>query len=87
METAEVLANELNIRRERINPEFSFLDARGLGVLDRKPLKDVMATLRVIDMFDTNGKPPPNEDGTPNESAEQVFVKVSERSSIALEHY
>ncbi len=76
METAEVLAYELNIRRERVVPEFSFLDARGLGVLDGKPVQEVRTTLADMDRINTDAKPAPHDDGTPNESVEQVFVKV-----------
>lgn len=76
METAEVLAYELNIRRERVIPEFSFLDPRGLGVLDGKPVHEVRTTLAEMDRANTEAKPEPHHDGTPNESVEQVFVKV-----------
>lgn len=76
METAEVLAYELNIRRERVVPEFSFLDARGLGTLDGMDQKTVNKHLKEMDKRDTNYRPDPNTDGTPNESVEQVFVKL-----------
>ncbi len=76
METAEVLAYELNIRREQVMPEFTFLDARGLGSLDGKPVGEVCAILAEMDGVDTEAKPEPHYDGTPNESVEQVFVKV-----------
>ncbi len=76
METAEVLANELYIRRERIVPEFSFLDARGLGTLDGKPQRIVHASLSDLDKYDINTRPEPAEDGTPNDSVSDVFVRV-----------
>lgn len=76
METAEVLANELNIRRERLVPEFSFLDARGLGILDGQPQKEVQQVLADMDRNDVTSKPLPNDDGTPNDSVSDVFVRV-----------
>lgn len=76
METAEVLAYELNIRRERVVPEFSFLDARGLGALDGRPQSEVQRLLADMDHKDVTMKPMPNDDGTPNDSASDVFVRV-----------
>eukprot|EP00171_Calliarthron_tuberculosum_P021542 IDg21542t1 len=76
METAEVLAYELNIRRERVVPEFSFLDARGLGALDGRPQSEVKRILKDMDSKDVTLKPMPNDDGTPNDSASDVFVRV-----------
>lgn len=76
METAEVLANELMIRRERIVPEFSFLDSRGLGTLDGKPQAVVRDQLAAWDKKDVYKRPEPAEDGTPNDSASDVFIRV-----------
>lgn len=76
METAEVLAYELKIRRERIVPEYAFLDARGLGTLDGKSLSLVHAALANIDKVDVDMKPEPTDDGTPNDSVSDVFVRV-----------
>lgn len=75
-ETAEILAYCLNIRREQIVPEFSFLDARGVGRLDGGRESDVRRVIAQNDRLDSNWRPTPGEDGTPNDSTEDVFVRV-----------
>lgn len=75
-ETAEVLASRLRIRRENLVPEFSFLDARGVGALDG--FKEDVVRRRLIenDEKDDRARPIAGQDGTPNDSAEDVFVRV-----------
>lgn len=75
-ETAEVVASKLRVRREQIVPEFSFLDARGVGALEGGDVTEVRDLLRKHDALDSNWKPVPGEDGTPNDSVEDVFVRV-----------
>lgn len=83
-ETAEILASQLRIRRDHIVPEFSFLDARGLGILngnddkmtEQMKLNEVMEAVHANDMKNSSWKPMPAEDGTPNDSVEDVFVRV-----------
>lgn len=76
METAEILAYELNIRREQVVPEYSFLDARGLGNLDGSPVSLVQSTLAALDTSNIDKRPEAGEDGTPNDSVSDVFVRV-----------
>lgn len=75
-QTAEILASSLNVRREQIVPEFSFLDARGVGRLNGGPVREVRKELVQNDQKDSSWRPPPGEDGTPNDSTEDVFVRV-----------
>lgn len=75
-ETAEVLASQMRVRRDRIVPEFSFLDARGVGAMDGQPLSQVNRLVAEQDRRDPFWKPEPGVDGTPNDSAEDVFVRV-----------
>lgn len=75
-ETAEIIASQLRVRRDRIVPEFSFLDARGVGSLEGKPVSVVQNILVEHDKEDSSWRPEPGEDGTPNDSAEDVFVRV-----------
>lgn len=70
-ETAEVIAASLNLPRSRIVPEFSFLDARGLGSLK------AVADAHTGDVeYGTDWRPPAAEDGTPNDSVMDVFIRV-----------
>lgn len=75
-ETAEILASNLSIRREQIVPEFSFLDARGLGALEGGTTSEVRRLVQENDGRDPNWRPMPGQDGTPNDSSEDVFVRV-----------
>ena len=75
-ETAEILASRLRIRRENLVPEFAFLDARGVGGLDGRAEDLVRGVVSENDMRDSNWRPIAGEDGTPNDSTEDVFVRV-----------
>lgn len=75
-ETAEIMAYNLNVRREQIVPEFSFLDARGVGELEGRNLAEVRQVITENDRIDSSWRPRPGEDGTPNDSSDDVFVRV-----------
>jgi hypothetical protein len=48
----------------QIVPEFSFLDARGVGELERLPLGEAATALAVGDALSPTWRPAPNVDGT-----------------------
>lgn len=75
-ETATHLAEGLGVRPERLVPEFAFLEARGVGALNGAPRETVEAALAAGEAAGgTAWRPAPAEDGTPNESVEEVFVR------------
>ncbi|CAB1103667.1 unnamed protein product [Ectocarpus sp. CCAP 1310/34] len=80
MDTARILAQELGIRQERVIPEYAFLEPRGMGIFDGKEVATVLpeAEGKVYekDAVSLTWRPPPNTDGTPNESVDDVFVRV-----------
>jgi broad specificity phosphatase PhoE len=75
-EAAGILAASLRVRTEQVVPEFSFLDARGVGVLEGSSLEATEAVLSEIDRRNPEERMPLGEDGTPNESVADVFVRV-----------
>lgn len=85
-QTAEIIAHVNNINRSRIVPEYSFLDARGLGAYEGKGLAAVNEVYD-IDALSSNLRPPPYSDGTPNESVADVFVRVTQLMSILETQY
>ncbi|KAG0575572.1 hypothetical protein KC19_5G013500 [Ceratodon purpureus] len=85
-QTAEIIAYVNNINRSRIVPEYSFLDARGLGAYEGKGLAAVNEVYD-IDALSSNLRPPPYTDGTPNESVVDVFVRVTQLMSILETQY
>lgn len=86
-QTAEALAEGLNLGRSRIVPEYSFLDKRGLGALEDLPLDRTRLQVAEGDAKDSKWRPLPNTDGTPNESMEDVLVRVRQLLSITETQY
>lgn len=85
-QAAEIIAAVNSIGRSRIVPEYSFLDARGLGAFEGRDLKDINE-IYASDLISPNLKPPPFTDGTPNESVADVFVRVTQLMSILETQY
>ncbi|KAL2457229.1 Phosphoglycerate mutase family protein [Abeliophyllum distichum] len=85
-QAAEIIAALCGISRSRIVPEYSFLDARGLGAYEGKKL-DSVSEVYALDSLSPNRKPPPIDDGTPNESVSDVFVRVTQLMSILETQY
>nr|XP_027192904.1 uncharacterized protein LOC101492259 isoform X2 [Cicer arietinum] len=93
-QTAEIIASVNSITRSYIVPEYSFLDARGLGAYEGKNLESVSQNVCdvVVQIYESDGistkiKPPPIDDGTPNESVADVFVRVTQLMSILETQY
>lgn len=85
-QAAEIIASINSITRSYIVPEYSFLDARGLGAYEGKNLEAV-SEVYASDSISRNIKPPPIDDGTPNESIADVFVRVTQLMSILETQY
>ncbi|OIW00334.1 hypothetical protein TanjilG_27585 [Lupinus angustifolius] len=85
-QTAEIIAAVNAVPRSYIVPEYSFLDARGLGAYEGKNL-DSVSEIYASDVISPNTKPPPIDDGTPNESVADVFVRVTQLMSILETQY
>ncbi|KAK9108055.1 hypothetical protein Syun_024066 [Stephania yunnanensis] len=88
-QAAEIIAAVNGINRSNIVPEYSFLDARGLGAYEGKKLEYIQRYGEVYasDSISPNIKPPPIDDGTPNESVSDVFVRVTQLMSILETQY
>lgn len=85
-QAAEIIASVNGVSRSYIVPEYSFLDARGLGAFEGKKLESV-SEVYASDGISTTIKPPPIDDGTPNESVADVFVRVTQLMSILETQY
>ncbi|KAK3225112.1 hypothetical protein Dsin_004974 [Dipteronia sinensis] len=85
-QAAEIIASVNGIVRSYIVPEYSFLDARGLGAYEGKKLETV-SEVYASDGISPAIKPPPIDDGTPNESVADVFVRVTQLMSILETQY
>ncbi|KDP31111.1 hypothetical protein JCGZ_11487 [Jatropha curcas] len=85
-QAAEIIAAVNGISRSYIVPEYSFLDARGLGAYEGKKL-EALSEVYESDTISPRNKPPPIDDGTPNESVSDVFVRVTQLMSILETQY
>ncbi|XP_068309287.1 uncharacterized protein [Pyrus communis] len=85
-QAAEIIAAVNGVSRSYIVPEYSFLDARGLGAYEGKNLEAV-SEVYASDTLSPAIKPPPIDDGTPNESVSDVFVRVIQLMSILETQY
>ncbi|KAM5572060.1 hypothetical protein ABKV19_012234 [Rosa sericea] len=85
-QAAEIIASVNAVTRSNIVPEYSFLDARGLGAYEGKNLEAV-SEVYASDTISPRIKPPPIDDGTPNESVSDVFVRVIQLMSILETQY
>lgn len=85
-QAAEVIAAVNGVNRSHIVPEYSFLDARGLGAYEGKNLEFV-SKVYASDSLSSDIKPPPINNGTPNESVADVFVRVTQLMSIVETQY
>ncbi|KXZ52065.1 hypothetical protein GPECTOR_10g1088 [Gonium pectorale] len=86
-QTAELLSYQLGIGRNRIVPEYSFLDERGLGALETLRLDAAMAAVAEGDLLDQDWRPPKGYDGTPHESSADVLVRMRQLLSITETQY
>lgn len=86
-QTAELLAYAFGIGYERIVPEYSFLDMRGIGAFDGQPPSEAYAKIHDIDSQGASIRPPPTYTGTPNESAMDVLVRVRQLLSVLETQY
>lgn len=62
------------------------MDARGLGAFEGRSLGSITEVYE-SDSISANIKPPPIDDGTPNESVQDVFVRVTQLMSILETQY
>ncbi|XP_047331149.1 uncharacterized protein LOC124934673 isoform X2 [Impatiens glandulifera] len=85
-QSAEVIAAVNGVNRSHIVTKYSFLDARGLGAYEGKNLESV-SKVYASDSLSSDIKPPPINDGTPNESVADVFVRVTQLMSIVETQY
>ncbi len=75
-QTADIIASELSVPRASCEPEFRWLEARGLGALEGKSLRDATAALRKLDVEDIDNRVDPTDDGTPSDSVNELFSRL-----------
>jgi len=81
-ETAHIIGDKLHVGHDRRMPEYTYLDARGLGLFQGTAKEFAAAEIAKIDARDPSERPPETVDGTPNESVQDVAVRVQQMVSI-----
>jgi hypothetical protein len=87
MDTGDLIARELKLGRDRLLPEFTYLDQRGIGLWDSSDMSIVKPALWALDELEAGpegfgARPPPNEDGTPNETLHDQFIRLRQFLSL-----
>jgi broad specificity phosphatase PhoE len=87
MDSANIVGRELNIGRDRLVPEFTFMDPRAVGQWDMlsKQLEEPAVWAMDVDEAGDcglGGRPPPNEDGTPHETLADQSIRLRQLLSI-----
>lgn len=92
IDSANIVATTMAVGRNRIVPEFTFMDARGAGLWDGKPLAATEAAIWAMDAAEAgnegrDGKPPPTDDGTANETLNDQFIRLRQLMSVLETQY
>jgi hypothetical protein len=87
MDTGDYIARSLNLGRDRLLPEFTYLDQRGIGLWDSSDGFITRPAVWALDEGDAGpegfgGRPPANEDGTPNETLHDQFIRLRQFLSL-----
>jgi len=87
MDSANVVATEMQIGRNRLVPEYTFMDPRGIGKWDMQRLSTTEEAVWALDHHKSGkegrgGLPPSHEDGTPNETLFNQVTRLRELLSL-----
>jgi len=87
MDTGDYIARELKLGRDRLLPEFTYLDQRGIGLWDSNEEEIIRPAVWAMDKLEAGnegfeGKPPANTDGTPNDSLHDQFTRLRQFLSL-----
>jgi hypothetical protein len=91
METARLVRDYLKVGQNRAVPEFTFMDPRAIGRWDMLSLQQTLPAVIAMDELEagsggTGARPPPNEDGTPNETLADQSVRLRQLMSGTLRY-
>jgi len=94
IDSADIIGKELKVGRDRLVPEFNFMDPRAIGAWDMSHLDTTLDAVWAMDVDeggrDGNGesaRPPANEDGTPHENLANQVVRLQQLISVLETQY
>lgn len=87
IDTSNILGRELKLGRDRIVPEFTYLDPRGIGGWDMRSRSATQPAVWAMDEdeagpYGKGGRPPPNDDSTPHETLADQAVRLRQCLSL-----
>lgn len=87
IDTADMIATEMKVGRNRILPEYTYMDPRGIGKWDMLSLSSTEPAIWALDALEggkegKGGRPPPNDDGTPNETLSNQVTRLQQLMSL-----
>eukprot|EP00956_Cyclotella_meneghiniana_P043424 scaffold269738_cov79-Cyclotella_meneghiniana.AAC.1 len=87
VDSANIVGDELKIGRDRLVPEFNYMDPRAIGAWDFAALNETMEAVWAMDESEAGlsgrgGLPPANEDGTPAETLGDQVVRLTNLISV-----
>jgi len=86
-QSATILSQLIGLSQNRIVPEYTFLDPRGMGTFEGGPFSKYEFVHKRDQEEGILYKPPKNDDGTDNESVNDVFIRVRQAMSITETQY
>jgi hypothetical protein len=87
IDAANLVGRELKLGRDRLVPEFTFMDPRGVGAWDMSNRTTTLSAVWALDNDEAGrdglqGRPPATEDGTPHEVLADQAVRLRQVMSI-----
>jgi broad specificity phosphatase PhoE len=92
IDSSNIVGRELGIGRDRLQPEFTFMDPRAIGQWDMLSKQLVEPAVWAMDVDEAGndgvgGLPPPNEDGTPHETLADQAIRLRQLLSVLESQY
>lgn len=87
IDTSNIIATKMLVGRNRLIPEYTFMDPRGIGLWDMQQASTLEDAIWAMDHDESGpegvgGRPPPNDDGTPNETLSEQVIRLRQLMSV-----
>lgn len=87
IDTANLVANEMQVGRNRLIPEYTFMDPRGVGAWNMHPLSATEEAIWAMDEDEAGkegkgGRPPATDDGTADETLFDQMIRLRQLMSV-----
>jgi len=92
IDSSNIVERQLGVGRDRLVPEFNFMDPRAIGMWDMSEKNITFPAILALDatkagISGTGGRPPPNIDGTPHETLADQTVRLRQLLCVLETQY